>query len=205
MTRTDDSSRSHAADTIHAGAGLCDKDSVRLMEASPPRLKQLIVITGCCMCKTAPAMSSWMCFESVPSNDQVFCTAEEFGSASFGSSMDDAVAFRWWMVPGCSGFVHALWCWQPEAAATCTPTQPILLRLQAKAWHWPGALERRDEALWRISLGPISLRAIKSAELCSSACGSNIRTTSDWTGLRSPESRPSVDSQPSWNDAGNTI
>ena len=45
VTRPDDSSGSHAADTIHAGAGLCDGDSVRLLVDQAPhcvdRLLQL--------------------------------------------------------------------------------------------------------------------------------------------------------------------
>ena len=99
VTRPNDSSVSHAADTIHAGAGLCDGDSVRLlvdqaphcvdrllqlgmefdrtaMAAWPPLWKRLIVITVCCMCRTEPVMLSSMCCENGPNNDRGFCIAE---------------------------------------------------------------------------------------------------------------------------------
>ena len=46
VTRPDDSSSSHAADTMHAGAGLCDGDSVRLLVDQAPQCVDRLLQLG---------------------------------------------------------------------------------------------------------------------------------------------------------------
>ena len=46
VTRRDDNSASHAEDTIHAGAGLCDEDSVRLLVEQAPQCVDRLLALG---------------------------------------------------------------------------------------------------------------------------------------------------------------
>ena len=46
VTRRDDHSASHAEDTIHAGAGLCDWDSVRLLVEQAPQCVDRLLALG---------------------------------------------------------------------------------------------------------------------------------------------------------------
>ena len=46
VTRRDDNSASHAEDTIHAGAGLCDGDSVRLLVEQAPQCVDRLLALG---------------------------------------------------------------------------------------------------------------------------------------------------------------
>ena len=101
VTRPEDSSSSHADDTLKAGAGLCDGDAVRFLVDAAPRCVDRLQQLGMAFdrddhglattleaahshrrvlhVQTAPDAPLRMCCASGWNNGQVCCTGEAFG------------------------------------------------------------------------------------------------------------------------------
>ena len=101
VTRPEDNASSHAEDTIHAGAGLCDGDAVRLLvdeaphcverlqregpltemgPTSPQHWRRPTAINGSYTYKTKPDALWWMCCGNASKNGKDCCTAVVFAS-----------------------------------------------------------------------------------------------------------------------------